>query len=73
MYRQCHLVRGSTHQISWIHDHKSIVGKTVDIRAVDHEWDRGWTVLSAGADVRTWEQVNRDSRAHTWQRRSSDI
>ena len=59
--------------VSWIPDHKSIVGKTVDLKAIGEDWDRGWTVESAGPDIRTWDQVNRDSRAHTWQRRASDI
>lgn len=71
-YRQCQLVRGATHQITWLPERYAVVGRYVKLKEGD-VWDDGWQVTSVGDQRQEESFVNARSQDYKNMKKMTDI
>ncbi len=76
-YVQAKLVRGTTHQTTWIDIENAISagtnGRSLALKEDDGTWDEGWSVITFGSVQRSWAEVNERGRDFKETRRASDV
>jgi hypothetical protein len=72
--RQCELVKGLLHRVTWLPDEFAYVGKVIDLksRATD-SWSLNWKVTIVYQPTVTSAWVREHADDHRHQREASDI